>query len=71
MKIATMKIFLGLPCVLQKFTIVHENRQGFEWPLNHRYHMSSALADSSCRAEYTNWPFYLLVIPFQKFAVGL
>lgn len=70
MKIATMKIFLALPCVLQKFTIVQENQQEFEWPPNHRYHMSSAVADTSCSYENTDWPFYILVIPFQKIAVG-
>ena len=68
MKIATMKIFLALPCVLQKSTIVQESQQGFEWPLNHKYHMSSAVADTSYSSEYTDWPFYLLVIPFQKIA---
>jgi hypothetical protein len=70
MKIGTMKIFLALLCALQKFTIVQENRQGFEWPLNHRYHMSSALGDTNYRTESVNWPFKLLVISFQKIDVG-
>jgi hypothetical protein len=55
MKIVTMKISLALPCALQKFTIVQENQQGFEWPPNHRYHMSSNLADTNYRTGFKSW----------------